>query len=96
MDHNKERVDPARQKITKLQDALTEVRDLSFSIWPEDLVDGIGYHQLGLKVAFEKKKVHEVVNMNNKLRDGDPSIWLYHHGGNQLGNQCVSISLKTT
>jgi L-seryl-tRNA(Ser) seleniumtransferase len=84
MDHDKERIDPARQKIKKLQDALSDVQHLSFSIWPEDLVDGIGYHQLGLKVTFEKKTTDEVANLNNKLRDGNPSIWLYHHGGNSL------------
>ena len=84
MDDNKDRIDPARQKIKKLQGALSDVQHLSFSVWPEDLVDGIGYHQLGLKVTFEKKTANEVANLNRKLRDGDPSIWLYHHGENSL------------
>ena len=92
MDHNKERIDPARQKTKKLQDALSDVQHLSFSIWPEDLVDGIGYHQLGLKVTFEKKTADEVANLNNKLRDSDPSIWLYHHGGNSLDINALNLA----
>ncbi|HYB02925.1 MAG TPA: hypothetical protein VED17_00595, partial [Nitrososphaerales archaeon] len=47
-------------------------------------IDGIGYHQLGLKITFERLSPGAVVNLNNKLRDGDPSVWLYHHGGNSL------------
>jgi D-glucosaminate-6-phosphate ammonia-lyase len=84
MDHNKERIEPARQKIQKLQEVLSEVPDLDFSTWPEELIDGIGYHQLGLRVTFEKKTTKEIVDLNNKLRNSDPSIWLYHHDGNSL------------
>jgi D-glucosaminate-6-phosphate ammonia-lyase len=84
LDHTKERIDPAHQKIRKLKDLLSEIPNLNFSIWPEELVDGVGYHQLGLKITFEKMKAADVANLNRKLRDGDPSIWVYHHGENSL------------
>jgi D-glucosaminate-6-phosphate ammonia-lyase len=84
MDHNKERIDPAHQRIKKLRDLLSGIPNLEFSIWPEDLVDGIGYHQLGLKMTFKNMTPVAVKTMNDKLRDSDPSVWLYHHGGNSL------------
>jgi L-seryl-tRNA(Ser) seleniumtransferase len=84
MDHTKERIDPAHQKIRKLKDLLSEIPNLNFSIWPEELVDGVGYHQLGLEITFEKMKAADVANLNRKLRDSDPSIWVYHHGENSL------------
>jgi len=84
MDHDKERIQPANRKITKLKEVLSDVPNLKFSIWPEELVDGIGYHQLGLKITFEKMSPAQVVKMNNELRDSDPSVWLYNHGGNAL------------
>ncbi|HYB04608.1 MAG TPA: hypothetical protein VED17_09100 [Nitrososphaerales archaeon] len=84
MDHKKERIEPAHGKIEKLKQLLSGVPNLRFSTWPEELIDGIGYHQLGLKITFERLSPGAVVNLNNKLRDGDPSVWLYHHGGNSL------------
>jgi D-glucosaminate-6-phosphate ammonia-lyase len=84
MDHEKERVEPAQRRIEKLKQLLSDVPNLKFSIWPEELVDGIGYHQLGLKITFEKMSPGAVINLNNKLRDGNPSVWLYHHAGNSL------------
>jgi D-glucosaminate-6-phosphate ammonia-lyase len=84
MDHEKERVAPAHRRIEKLKQLLSDVPHLGFSAWPEELIDGIGYHQLGLKITFEKLSPGAVVNLNTKLRDGDPSVWLYHHGGNSL------------
>jgi D-glucosaminate-6-phosphate ammonia-lyase len=84
LDHQKERVQPAQRKIESLKQALSDVPDLKFSIWPEELVDGIGYHQLGLKITFEKLSSQAVVKLNDELRDGDPSVWLYHHQGNSL------------
>ncbi len=84
MDHNKERIEPAQQKIKKLKEHLSDVSGLKFSSWPEELVDGIGYHQLGLKITFEKLSASAVTSLDDKLRDGDPSVWLYHHGGNSL------------
>ncbi|MFI5420215.1 MAG: hypothetical protein ACHQ1H_04550, partial [Nitrososphaerales archaeon] len=57
---------------------------LRFSSWPETLVDGIGYHELGVQIHLENKSPGEVAEINQKLRDGDPSIWVYYHGGRNL------------
>ena len=84
MDHQKERVAPALKKIGNLKKALTEVPGLRFSSWPETLVDGIGYHELGVQIHLENKSPGEVAAINQKLRDGDPSIWVYHHGRSNL------------
>lgn len=84
IDHDKERIQPAHERINELKALLSDVPDLEFSIWPEELVDGIGYHQLGLKITFENLSPNAVANLNNRLRDGDPSVWLYYHGGNSL------------
>ncbi len=84
MDHHKERIEPAHRRMDKLKQLLADVPNLKFTTWPEELVEGIGYHQLGLKIIFEKLSPGAVANLNNKLRDGDPSVWLYHHGGNSL------------
>ena len=84
MDHKIERIEPARRKIEKLKSALSDVRGLAFSPWPETLVDGVGYHQLGIRVHFTEKTSEQVAEVNRKLRDGDPSIWVYYHGGNSL------------
>jgi D-glucosaminate-6-phosphate ammonia-lyase len=84
MDHGKERIEPAHRRIEKLKQLLSDMSNLRFEIWPEELVDGIGYHQLGLKVTFEKLSPSAVLSLNNKLRESDPSVWLYHHGGNSL------------
>jgi len=92
MDHYKERIEPAHRRTKKLKDLLSGVPDLKFSTWPEELVDGIGYHQLGPRITFEKLSTAAVVNMNNKLRDGDPSVWLYHHGGNSLDINALYLS----
>ena len=37
---------------------------------------------LGPRITLRSCSTADVVNMNNKLRDGDSSVWLYHHGGN--------------
>jgi hypothetical protein len=84
MDHKIERIEPARRKIEKLKSALSHVPGLEFSPWPETLVDGVGYHQLGIRVYFANKTPEQVAEMNRRLRDGDPSIWLYYHGGTSL------------
>lgn len=84
MDHMKERVNPARQKIQALESALTDVSQLKFHSWPETLVDGIGYHQLGVRIEFEGNTPVEVAKLERELRNGDPSIWAYYHGGNSI------------
>jgi D-glucosaminate-6-phosphate ammonia-lyase len=84
IDHTIERIEPARRKIEKLKSTLSNVPGLAFSSWPETLVDGVGYHQLGIRVHFANKTPEQVAELNRKLRDGDPSIWVYYHGGNSL------------
>ncbi|HXC61048.1 MAG TPA: hypothetical protein VNV63_00105, partial [Nitrospiria bacterium] len=84
MDHEKERIEPALRKIEYLQRSLGNVQGVTFSSWPETLVDGIGYHQLGVQVHFEKKSPDEVAEITRKLREGDPSVWVYYHGGNSI------------
>lgn len=92
LDHNKERIQPSRRKIENLKKALSDVPDLRFSIWPEELVDGIGYHQLGLKITFEKMSASAVLNLSNALREGDPSVWVYYHGGSSLEVNALYLS----
>ena len=84
MDHKTERVEPATRKIENLKRALSDIPGLAFSTWPETLVEGIGYHQLGIQVHFQDKTPEQVAELNRKLRDGDPSIWVYYHGGDGL------------
>lgn len=92
MDHEKERIQPAHLRMARLRESLSHVPNLGFSIWPEELVDGIGYHQLGLKITFQKMSSAAVREFNDELRDGDPSIWLYHHGGNSLDVNALYLS----
>jgi len=84
MDHVKERVEPAHSKIQDLEKALADLPHLHFHPWPETLVDGIGYHQLGVKIEFEDRTPAQVAKLEQELRKGDPSIWVYYHGGNSI------------
>lgn len=80
MDHQKERVEPAMVRIRKMQDELSGIPNLNFDVYPEHRVEGTGYHQLGLQITFEGKSAREVVEMDRKLRSGNPSIWVYVRG----------------
>jgi L-seryl-tRNA(Ser) seleniumtransferase len=84
MDHQKERVEPAKSKMRSLETALSDVPSVDFSVWPETLAEGIGYHQLGLKIEFKGKTPEQIADLHQKFREGDPSIWVYYHGGNSL------------
>ncbi len=86
MDHRKERIEPAQKRIRYMQDALKTLPNLEFSVFPDTLVEGIGYHQLGLRITFEGRTAAEIAEMNDVLRDGDPSIWLYAHENSLLVN----------
>jgi seryl-tRNA(Sec) selenium transferase len=80
MDHQKERVEPALRRISNIKDALRSVPHLQFATWPDHLVGGIGYHQLGLQITFENKTPTQVLDLSRRLQDGDPSIWVYSRG----------------
>jgi len=84
MDHQKERIDPALQKIENLKRSFSEIPGVTFSPWPDTLVDGIGYHQLGVQLYFKNKNPDEVAEITRNLRDGDPSVWVYYHGGKSI------------
>jgi L-seryl-tRNA(Ser) seleniumtransferase len=80
MDHRTERIEPANKKIRNMQGALEALPNLKSSVYPDILVDGIGYHQLGLQVTFTNKTATEVAEINKKLIDNEPSIWVYPRG----------------
>ncbi|MDA4129209.1 MAG: PLP-dependent transferase [Thaumarchaeota archaeon] len=84
MDHQKERVEPALHKIQNLKSALSDIAKVSFSDWPDTLAEGIGYHQLGIKIDFEGRSPGQIADLHQKLMGGDPSIWVYYHGGRSL------------
>jgi seryl-tRNA(Sec) selenium transferase len=80
MDHKKERVEPALKKIETMKNSLSRIPKADFSIYPEALVDGIGYHKLGLRITFTEKSPAEILDISRKLRNMDPSIWVFAQG----------------
>jgi D-glucosaminate-6-phosphate ammonia-lyase len=80
MDHYKERIDPARRKAREIEQSLNGISNARFATYPDSLAEGIGYHQLGIEIAFEMKTKTEVTNLQSKLRNCDPSIWVYAQG----------------
>ena len=92
MDHYKERIEPARRLSKKLEEELSSLPNLEFSGYPDFLVDGIGYHELGLRITFKDKTAAQVAKMNDALRNGDPSVWLYHHKGNSLDVNALMLA----
>jgi D-glucosaminate-6-phosphate ammonia-lyase len=92
MDHYQERIVPALEKARKLQGLLEKKLDnVKFGTFPEVLVGGIGYHQLGIEIVFEKRTSKQVAKMRSALRDCDPSIWVASQD-NKLQINCLLLS----
>jgi L-seryl-tRNA(Ser) seleniumtransferase len=69
MDHEK-RLQKAYERRNYLIEALKDVSGIKLTTQP------YSYHVVGLLVIFEKKTPEETAKLADKLRDGDPSIWV--------------------
>ena len=76
LDHYEERIKPALKRIQVIQNILRGTHGLKFSTYPQVLVDGIGYHQLGLEITLEGKTKDEALELQSKLRECNPSVWV--------------------
>jgi L-seryl-tRNA(Ser) seleniumtransferase len=78
MDHEKERLQPARERRDWLMEALKAIPDIKLT--PQPYL----YHTVMLDVTLEKKTPEETAELVKKLREGDPSIHIRGARGNTL------------
>ena len=69
MDHEKERIQPARRRARYIMDELAGVSGVETKTYPEEFVSG---HILGLEMIFKDEETAEMVR--RKLWEGDPAI----------------------
>ena len=91
MDHQKERIEPAMKRADNLREHLKNVSNVQLSAFPDRLVEGIGYHRLGVRVTLADRTAAQATELQGKLRDGDPSIWVYAQG-NSLAVNCLLLA----
>jgi L-seryl-tRNA(Ser) seleniumtransferase len=78
MDHEKERFQPAWEKVRYIEDnirGLKGLEDVEFSYHPTS-GEGCGYHTIGLQLTFEGRTIDEVDALVMKMREDDPEIWV--------------------
>ena len=92
MDHYNERIVPALEKARNLRNFLAgKLEGVDFETFPDSLIEGIGYHQLGLEIVFEKKSKQQVARLQSMLRENNPSIWVATQD-NKLQVNCLLLS----
>ncbi len=91
MDHRKLRIEPALRRAENLRNLLNDLPDIQLSAFPDRLVEGIGYHRFGLKLTFTNRTVAQVADIQARLREGDPSVWIYALG-NSLAVNCLLLA----
>ena len=78
MDHEKERLQPARERRDRLMESLKAIPDVKLMPQP------YRYHVFGLQITLEKKTPEETDELVKKLREGDPSIHIRGASENNL------------
>jgi len=77
MDHEKQRLAPAYEKQRYIIDAFKEAPGIRLEAQP------YSYHVVGINMAFEKTP-EEVASIVQKLREGDPAIWVRGRRGSSF------------
>ena len=78
MDHERERLQPARERRDQLMNALKAVPDITLTPQP------YRYHAVGLQLTLDKKTPEETADLVKNLREGDPSIRIRSFSENNL------------
>jgi L-seryl-tRNA(Ser) seleniumtransferase len=88
MDHEKERFEPAWEKVHFIEDhimGLKKLQEARFRYHPSN-GEGCGYHLVGLEIHFDEKTSikgrEEVRKMVYKLREENPEIWVRYWWNN--------------
>jgi len=77
MDHEKVRLHPAREKRTRLIEALKDIPNIK--MMPKESL-----HNIGLQITLEKYTPEETSNLVKELEEGDPSIVIRSVSKNNL------------
>ena len=83
MDHEKERFQPAWEKVQKIENGIKELPGLKkakMQYFPKS-GKGTGYHTIGLQIILEDKSIEETNALIKRMREGDPEIWVRNWGG---------------
>lgn len=91
MDHHRLRIEPALKRAENLRNLLNDLSGIELSAFPDRLVEGIGYHRLGLRLIFPNRTAADVTGLQDKLREMDPSVWVYALG-NSLAVNCLLLA----
>jgi L-seryl-tRNA(Ser) seleniumtransferase len=78
MDHETERLQPARERRARLMDDLKNVPNMILTPQP------YRYHAIGLEITLEKKTPEETTEMVKSLREGDPCVYLRSFSENRI------------
>lgn len=70
MDHEKERLQPARERRNRLIEALEAIPGVKLIPQP------YSYHDIGLQITLEKKTPEETAELVKELKEGDPVIFI--------------------
>ena len=83
MDHEKERFQPAWEKVHKIENGIKELPGLKKAKlqYSPKSGKGTGYHTIGLQIIFEDKSIEETNTLIKRMREGDPEIWVRTWGG---------------
>lgn len=76
-DHEKERFEPARKRRSHIMESLSDVLGVQIESQP------YSYHVIGLRLILDKTP-EETAEIVDKLRKGDPSIWLRRRKENTI------------
>lgn len=91
MDHRKMRIGPALKRAENLRQLLWDLPQVQLSTFPDRLVEGIGYHRLGLRLTFPDRTAAQMADVQRRLREMDPSVWIYALG-NSLAVNCLLLA----
>jgi L-seryl-tRNA(Ser) seleniumtransferase len=81
MDHNKERFQPAWEKVRYIEKGIKDLpglKDARIQYYPRS-GEGTGYHTIGLQVSLDIS-VDETNKLIRSLREGDPEVWVRNWG----------------
>jgi len=85
MDHEEERIAPAWKMTHKIEEEIKDLPgldDVRFTYIPKS-GEGIDYHTLGLHLHFDDRTVEDVIDITEKLMEGDPEIWVRYKGNSK-------------
>jgi L-seryl-tRNA(Ser) seleniumtransferase len=81
MDHDKERFQPAWEKVRYIEKGIKDLRglkDARMQYYPRS-GEGTGYHTIGLHVTLDLD-IDETNKLVRSLREGDPEVWVRNWG----------------